>query len=288
MKKCLSCCKPFNALDWICPLCGWEAVEHNNVISFLDQREMTGFDRHFFPVLYELEQQHFWFTARNELIVFLLKRYFRNYDSFLEIGCGTGFVLSRIVREFPQWTVTGSEFFLEGLNFAQQRCPTTTFYQMDACSIPFVDHFDGIGVFDVLEHTSSDQTVLQQIYSALRPGGKVLITVPQHQFLWSRQDEISHHQRRYQRKELLKKCEETGFRIEYINSFVVFLLPAMLLSRLSMKKRVLSTNELDLLRIGSFLNKIFLYVMKLEIAALKAGVSFPCGGTLVVVASKRE
>ena len=74
-----------------------------------------------------------------------------------------------------------------------------------------------------------DETVLRQVAKALRPGGRLLITVPQHQFLWSATDETAHHVRRYScQSDLRAKTERAGFHVLRVSSFVSFLLPLML------------------------------------------------------------
>ena len=104
---------------------------------------------------------------------------------------------------------------------------------MDARCILFECEFDVVGTFDVLEHLVEDERALAQMFNAARPGGGLLVTVPQHRFLWSESDRFAMHQRRYSRTELRKKVESAGFQIERITSFNSLLLPLMILSRLT-------------------------------------------------------
>ena len=62
-----------------------------------------------------------------------------------------------------------------------------------------------IGAFDVLEHIADDELVLSQMHQAVRKGGGIILTVPQHSFLWSEIDEYSRHVRRYSVSELKLK-----------------------------------------------------------------------------------
>jgi len=96
-----------------------------------------GFEAKFFAQLVEVETNNFWFRSRNRLIIWALQRYFPDARHFLEIGCGTGFVLSGIQQAFPNLTLYGSEIFTKGLEFAAQRLPNTQLFQMDARHIPF-------------------------------------------------------------------------------------------------------------------------------------------------------
>jgi methylase of polypeptide subunit release factors len=104
-----------------------------------------------FEKLFSLEAGNFWFRARNKLIVWAIQKHFGNVRSFLEIGCGTGYVLSGIKGNLPTTKIYGSELHSRGLQFAAERLPDVELLQMDARSIPFVDEFDLLGAFDVLE-----------------------------------------------------------------------------------------------------------------------------------------
>ena len=147
-----------------------------------------------------------------------------------------GFVLTAVRENFPQVRVAGSEVFREGLAFAANRMPSTELLQMDARKMPFVAEFDVIGAFDVLEHIEEDQGVLQQMRAAVKPGGGIIVTVPQHPWLWSGMDDYSFHKRRYTRAELTNKVKRAGFSPVWTTSFVTLLLPALMISRNRLKR----------------------------------------------------
>jgi SAM-dependent methyltransferase len=158
---------------------------------------------------------------------------------------------------------------------------------MDARQVPYVDEFDVIGTFDVLEHIEEDEFVLEQMFQALRPGGGIAITVPQHPWLWSQQDEIACHVRRYQIRELREKVLRAGFKVELETSFISLLLPAMMASRLSPKKSPpAGSNKSSELRLPGFINRAFEGVMNLERLLIRSGIRFPVGGSLLIIARK--
>lgn len=248
-----------------------------------------GFKSHYFKKLAELEAGNFWFCARNRIILWALHAYSPTLKSFLEIGCGTGFVISGISKRFPDVMLFGSEYLEAGLVYARQRVPTAKFTQMDARNIPHESELDAIGAFDVLEHIKEDEAVLQEIYKALKPGGIVFITVPQHRWLWSAVDEYACHVRRYAAKELHQKVCRTGFEIIRSTSFVSTLLPAMYLSRLLQRNKMdvsRDTNTISELRINPILNTFFECLLNFELALIRVGVSFPVGGSRLLVARK--
>ncbi len=244
-----------------------------------------GFDPGYFARLFALESSSFWFRARNRLIVWAMQRYLPDARNFLEVGCGTGYVLTALADACPQLRLTGSEFFSQGLHWTAQRVPGATLMQMDARDLPFDDEFDAFGAFDVLEHIDDDQRVLEQAYRALHAGGGLLLTVPQHRFLWSALDEYAFHQRRYVRSELLAKVRAAGFDVLRCSSFVSLLMPVLLVSRATRgsRKQVDSDAEFNIPR---FLDYAFEKVMDAERALIRAGVSFPFGGSLLLVARK--
>lgn len=247
----------------------------------------TGFKTHYFKELAELEAGNFWFRTRNKLILWALHKYSPGMKSFLEIGCGTGFVISAISKQFPEARLSGSEYLEEGLVYARQRVPDAKFTQMDARHILYKSELDVIGAFDVLEHIEEDEAVLQQICKALKPGGIVFITVPQHRWLWSAVDEYACHVRRYSANELRQKVCRAGFEIIRSTSFVSTLLPAMYLSRLLKRNKMdVSMHDMAELRINAILNKLFEWLLNFELALIRIGITLPVGGSRLLIARK--
>jgi len=249
--------------------------------------EGGGFKANYFADLAGLEAAHFWFRVRNRLIIWALGEYCPEFLSFLEIGCGTGYVLSGMAEAYPRAQFYGSEIFTAGLAFAAARKPTINFMQMDARNIPFVDEFDAIGAFDVLEHIAEDKQVLAQMHNALKLRGIVLLTVPQHAWLWSYVDDYACHVRRYSAKELHGKLETAGFEILRSTSFISSLLPAMLASRWVQKlSPVEDADPTAELRISPWLNYLFEKMVGAEVAMIQRGVNFPLGGSRLTIARK--
>lgn len=270
-----------------CLDCGWRAERISGFDAYASglANSRDSFDPALHAQLAQFEAGNFWFRARNALIVAALKTHATGMQTFLEIGCGTGFVLAGVKQAFPQVDAAGSELFLEALEFASKRLPDVHFMQMDARHIPYRECLDAVGAFDVIEHIEDDEGVLAEIHRALRPGGTLLVTVPQHRWLWSAQDEHAHHVRRYRRVELQEKLRSAGFRTTWNTSFVTLLLPMMLASRLtgSTAKRSDPFREF---RIPRWLNALLYGVMQAEIALIKLGIRMPIGGSLMMVATK--
>jgi SAM-dependent methyltransferase len=286
MRVCVLCGLALEGTAWTCKRCGWSALEREGISVLEGARQVRGvnFSPSEFETLYALEQSFFWFRARTRLILWAFGRYASGCSSFLEIGCGTGAVLSAITRAHPDVAVWGSEAYLEGLQFARTRVDSARLLQMDARRLPFVEEFGAIGLFDVLEHIEEEQLVLSQVYRALVPRGMLLITVPQHRFLWSPADYHAGHVRRYQRSQLIRSVEQANFSVLKCTSFVAILFPLLLISRIVRKGR-----EYDALaeyRIPSVINMLLGLMLDAERAVVRAGVTLPFGGSLLLVARR--
>lgn len=290
MKRCPRCTAAYDTVDWICPACGFTPSRMEGFPALAPElaRGGAGFQPEAFAELATLEAGNFWFRARNRLIVWALRRHFPHMQRYLEIGCGTGYVLAGVAQAYPQAKLTGSEVFSVGLPYSACRVERAELLQMDARYIPYEDEFDVIGAFDVLEHIEEDEAVLAEMLRALRPGGGIVLTVPQHPWLWSRQDEYACHVRRYRLCELREKVLRAGFKVEYETSFVSLLLPAMIASRMVQRNAPADSNAMAELRMPVLLNRVFESFMDVERLLIEMGMSLPMGGSLLLIARKPE
>lgn len=293
MKLCLECQRSFTAADWCCPHCGHAPAKHDDFLTFAPElaTQNEGFNPKFFQLMVKVEPTHFWFVSRNHILSDVLRRHVSAPARVLEIGCGTGFVLSGLGSVYPGASLSASDIYIEGLGYAAHRMPEAFLFQMDARHIPFREEFDLIGAFDVLEHIEDDEAVLAQMFQACKPGGNVALTVPQHRWLWSRMDDFAHHKRRYTRGELVQKMERAGFRVEYATSFISLLLPLMLAARLLRKpagNKMEDQMDAAGLSIGKLTNAVLGKVMAIERQLIRLGLRLPLGGSLLVVASKPD
>lgn len=246
-----------------------------------------GFEPAYFAELVSLEAGNFWFRSRNRLIVWALGKYRPGFRSLLEVGCGTGYVLSGIAAAFPGARLVGTEVYAEGLAQAATRLPGIAFAQVDARALPYRSEFEVIGAFDVIEHIAEDEAVLAQAHAALQPGGLLLLTVPQHAWLWSPADAYARHVRRYAAGELHAKVRAAGFEVLRSTSFVSVLLPAMVASRLLRREDAAGGFDPRAeFRIPGTLNAMLESLLALERRLIALGLDFPCGGSRLVVARK--
>jgi SAM-dependent methyltransferase len=180
--------------------------------------------------------------------------------------------------------MVGSELHPSGLAYARNRLPSgVEFVQMDARNIPAVGAFDLVGAFDVIEHIADDEAVLRGMRAATQTNGGIIISVPQHPWLWSRADDIAYHRRRYRRGELEAKLRRNGFEILFSSSFTALLLPLMAASRLRARGSEQDDGVAREFALSPRVNGLFTAILRGEIRMTFAGLNWPAGGSRVMV-----
>ncbi len=237
-----------------------------------------------FARLLAAEERSFWFRARRRLLVATLDRHFPHAASFLEVGCGNGHVLAGVAARHPDMHVAGSDLSAAGLAHARERVPHAQLVQADARELPFAQEFDVVGAFDIVEHVADDRRVLSAMRAAVKPGGGVIVSVPQHPWLWSEADRFSGHQRRYRRRELADKLADAGLRVRAMTSFVTFPLPLMAASRAWERVSRAPYDPAREFALPAALDRILERALDAEAALIARGVSLPAGGSLLAVA----
>ncbi len=246
-----------------------------------------------FRKLVQAELSHPWFLVRARVLSGLWRKYVsQEKGRFLEIGCGTGGVLYSLSKAFPQWEFWGGELHVEGLVHAQQRLPNSRFVQLDASQMPFQEEFDAVGLFDVIEHIEDDVGVLQGAARALKPGGLMLVSVPQHPWLWSGYDVAADHKRRYTRKTLRTAVQQAGLDLLHMTSFASFSLPIMWVSRFFQSTERPQEEALERayreLELGGWQKHLLNLLLQMDYMLIRAGLSLPAGGSLILAARKPD
>lgn len=288
MKICVKCGAEWSLGVNQCQHCGMEEICIDGFTAYAPDMAYRGggFRPEAYETLAKLESENFWFRGRNNIIEWACMRYIPELRSIMEIGCGTGYVLECLSKIYPSASVLGTEVFIEGLPYASRRVPEAKFAQMDACRIPFKDEFHLIGAFDVIEHIKDDESVLAEVFAALKPDGVLILTVPQHQCLWSPADDYAMHERRYGASELHLKLRRAGFKIRRSSSFVSLLLPMLVISRWKMRRTPQKHDPTAELKLNRWLDRILGAMMVVELLLIRHGFNFPWGGSRLVVAQK--
>ena len=187
-----------------------------------------------------LEENHWWFVSRRAIFFDLLHRLLPKMEKrrILDIGCGPGEMLADL-------SGLGVPYALEYSHHALKYLKTRGFRLMiqgSALALPSRDEtFDLVTLFDTMEHIEDDRGVIRESFRVLKKGGYAIITGPAYQFLYSNNDRVAHHIRRYTVGEIRRKAEEAGFtvvKLSYINAILFpLILPAILAIKL--KQRLL-------------------------------------------------
>jgi SAM-dependent methyltransferase len=173
----------------------------------------------------EVEAEHWWFRGRRNLFSDEIIRFgVLPTARILDIGTGTGANL-RLLRELGFKRVEGVDFSDDAIRFCRDK-GLGEVIKTDVCSLPFADgSFDLVLMTDVAEHVEDDRRATAEAARVLRPGGALLITVPAFQALWGRQDDVSHHLRRYRLRQLTDVLASTGLVVErsYYFNYLLFI-----------------------------------------------------------------
>lgn len=255
------------------------------------------YDPAFFKHLFQIEDRHFWFRARNEIIAAtlnLVRPQLPPDYRVLEIGCGTGKVLQLLETLCRDGSVCGMDLYAESLELARKRvtCPLMLGNFLE---FKFNNDFHVIGIFDVLEHIEEEDKALQKIRDTLAPGGRLILTVPAYSSLWSYFDQAARHCRRYEPDDLRSRLETSGFIVDYLTPFMAFLFPVAWLSRRAaalvhsrrlfdpQARHALSKHDL---RIVPIVNEVMTWILSREASAVKRKKVLPRGTSLLAVAHK--
>ena len=183
------------------------------------------------PEAYEqferLERGHWWFRGRRRVYLELLREALGSArpQRLLDLGSGVGGFLEEL--EGLGEEVVHSELDPGALACTAERGARHG-VRADATALPFEDmSFDLVCLFDVLEHVRDDGSALREVLRVLSPGGYALLSVPAHPWLWSENDRVAEHERRYTRRGLIERLGASGLVLERCTYANMALFPAI-------------------------------------------------------------
>jgi len=227
------------------------------------------------------DSTHWWYRARRDILADYLARYggLPEGARILEIGCGTG-------HNLPMLAAFGTVDAIEIDPAARAIASRRLGREVGAAPLPTLagvpkGHYDLIAVLDVVEHIEDDVAALAAMRERLAPGGRNLITVPAHQWMWSAHDVVNYHHRRYSRATLVKAISATGLKPRKLGYFNSLLFPLAAGARVA--GRITGRDDSDDAPPAAPLNRLFEGIFRLE-RHLVGRVPMPPGVSIVTFA----
>jgi len=238
---------------------------------------------------YDKFSKDFWYIfARNDLLAKLISKNVsisgKKNLRILDLGCGTGF-------NYPVLSRFGKVYSVDIDKRALESCKRKGIPRLlcgDAEKIPFSDNFfDIVVAIELLEHIPDDRKAVGEVKRVMKKGGLFIFTSPAHKFLWSSDDVLAHHRRRYSKKGLMQLLDK-GFKKSYLGYRYFFIfLPAVsifFLQRLIKRKKKKDVNSLTMT--PRFLNGFLKRLMALENSFIVHRIVLPWGTGLIGVFRK--
>lgn len=240
---------------------------------------------------FELEGISFWFDHRNSCIVELLNRFPPNGLLF-DIGGGNGCVSLAIQN--ANWPVALLEPGSHGVKNARFRGIDTIISSTFEDAGFLEGTIPAAGAFDVLEHVEDDSRFLKLLARSLIKEGRLYLTVPALGCLWSAEDNLAGHYRRYSCRELRRVIEQAGLEVEYLTYFFTFLpLPIFVLRSLPHRlgrrrstERSIQRNRTEHHPPSGLSNFVLQAAMDREVTNVRAGRRMLIGSSCLAVARK--
>jgi len=192
-------------------------------------------ERSVYQHMAELDERHWWYCARRDVLAALIRRLIKPPAgaAILEIGCGTGHNF-KMLSEFGH--VDALELDDEARAIAEKRLGRAIMSAPLPALAGVPEHrYDLVGAFDVIEHIDDDHAALASIATRLKPGGKFVMTVPAHQWMWSAHDTVNHHKRRYSKTGLRQLIEASPLKLDRLGYFNSLLFPVAVAERMASK-----------------------------------------------------
>lgn len=233
--------------------------------------------------IYTLEKSHWWYRVRRSIVHNLIGTFFPNRKSLciLDIGCGTGSLLSELSR---YGDAHGIDFSPRAVAFCKER----GIEQIKVGSVIDISYpdeqFDLVLALDIVEHVADDARALAEIKRVLKPDGIAILFVPAFMFLWGSTDVYSEHHRRYTRSALREKLLTAGFLPERLTYFNTFLFPPIAAWRL-LNRIVPLHSHSEVQLNNSFINGILYAIFRAEARFLHF-INFPFGVSILAVVRK--
>ena len=175
-----------------------------------------------------LWEEHWWWRSRERFVLRVLERLKLPREAqILDVGCGDGLF-------FPSLERLGTVDGLEADRSLLRDTGISTRIKVGRLDRSFNPGpiYDLVVMLDVLEHIEDDLESMESALDALKPDGKIVLTVPALEVLWSEHDVVNQHYRRYDKTRLKAVMAAAGFEVESVNFFFGWTVAPLLVRRL--------------------------------------------------------
>ena len=254
------------------------------VIQLSSLPKVSNFQQSYFDFA---DKNHFWCQWRFEIF----KKLILSIDisttkplRILEIGCGNGIVRDQI-ESYTSWITDGTDLEISALQKNPQLRGKTYLYDISEKQKEFESLFDGIVLFDVLEHIQNTSDFISQIDFHLKPGGWLFVNVPAGEYLRGAYDDVQGHLRRYNKILFRQEFKNSNFQVRKLTYWGMSLIPLVLLRKILLG---IKEDKEEIYRLGfqppaEWFNSCMKFLMKTETMILSNPL---CGTSLMSIIQK--
>ncbi|MBS3162241.1 class I SAM-dependent methyltransferase [Candidatus Woesearchaeota archaeon] len=224
--------------------------------------------------LWKLQEDDFWHKNKDRILIKLVKK-----GSLLDIGAGTGSFPIKLAKLGLDVTyIDASKKYHDIAKLkAKKENVKIKFFNDYFPSKNIKGKFDNIVISGFIEHIDDDVKLLRDIYSMLKPNGRMILLTSAYPGLYSNFDKSVGHYRRYSRKDLSSKISSVGFNIKFLKNWDILGIPILILTKLTGKVPV-SDDGLN--------NKLLNYLLDKWFIIFENKMIIPVGLDLIVMAEK--
>lgn len=227
MIVCPRCQGTVSADVFTCASCDFDARGG----AWLDFEPQESIEKYFddteFRYRFGAEPKHYWHRARKDILMRLIGDLLPSGSRFLEVGAGCGFLSSALDKE--GYEVWSGDLSSAALGYCAQN-GLRRLCRLSLLDLPFIDEFDAVGAFDVVEHIEDHDRCVANLARAVKPNGLLFVTVPAHQHLWGSWDRRQLHVRRFNEGDFRSLLERQGLEVLRMRQLFAALYPLALLA----------------------------------------------------------
>tara|TARA_R110001592_G_scaffold57767_4_gene175626 strand:+ start:16311 stop:17132 length:822 start_codon:yes stop_codon:yes gene_type:complete len=260
----------------------------NGIWNVLQEKKTVSYPEDGSENFVKVEENSFWFIHRNNCIEKIINL-FNEEKILFDIGGGNGFVSKAVLKTGVKPVIIEPDIkgVLNAKNRGFKNLINASFEDLDVIK----NTLPSIGIFDVLEHIKDDKDFLLSLNKALKEKGKLFLTVPAYNFLWSNEDRHDGHYRRYTNKQIIKLLKDSNFKVIY-STYIFSILPIPIFilrtipSLFNKKKKIFEEEAKE--HSAGILDNFFSFVFNIELNYLKKKKRIIFGGSLLIVAEKND